>query len=132
METYNRELGYSILGYSIDIVFVIDASSSMKPLLDTVKNTVLGFWHDLKDEMEARVKPVTKIRARVITFRDYSHDKEDAMMVTDFFELPGQFGKFFQCISSIQARGGSGGPEDGLEALAYAMKSKWNTCSELS
>ena len=48
------------------------------------------------------------------------------MMVTGFFELPGQAADFRACVQSIEPDGGGDDPEDGLEALAYAMKSNWS------
>ena len=44
-----------------------------------------------------------------------------------FFTLPDQVTEFEQCVSSIEAFGGGDDPEDGLEALAYAIKSDWDT-----
>ena len=49
------------------------------------------------------------------------------MLVTDFFHLPEQNEEFEKCVRGLQPSGGGDEPEDGLEALAYAIKSKWNT-----
>jgi len=65
------------------------------------------------------------MRVRLVVFRDYIADGEHAMMVTDFFQLPQQVAELEACINSIRADGGGDIPEDGLEALAYAIKSKW-------
>ena len=54
-------------------------------------------------------------------------DGDDAMLATDFFSLPAQAADFERCVRSIEAFGGGDDPEDGLEALAYAIKSDWNT-----
>jgi hypothetical protein len=62
-----------------------------------------------------------------VVFRDYIADGEYAMLATDFFLLPQQEADFQACINSIHADGGGDVPEDGLEALAYAIKSKWTT-----
>jgi hypothetical protein len=52
------------------------------------------------------------------------------MMVTNFFELPAQAEDFRACVHSIEADGGGDDPEDGLEALAYAMKSDWDMSAQ--
>jgi len=49
------------------------------------------------------------------------------MLVTDFFNLPQDAENFEKCVRSLRADGGGDDPEDGLEALAYAIKSNWNT-----
>lgn len=62
----------------------------------------------------------------MIAFRDYASDGDDAMMVTDFFNLPAEEKDFEETVKSIRAEGGGDIPEDGLEALAYAIRSDWN------
>lgn len=63
---------------------------------------------------------------RVIAFRDYLADGEKAMLTSDFFKLPEQTAEFEALVNSIEPMGGGDDPEDGLEALGYAIKSKWN------
>lgn len=122
----NYQGKYYEMDYAVDMVFVIDATGSMRPILDTVKNNALNFYGDFAEKMNKKNKPVKNVRIRVIAFRDYAFDKERAMMVTDFFNLPSQAKEFSDCLHSIQPFGGGDDPEDGLEALAYAIKSKWN------
>lgn len=113
------------LKYNVDIVFCIDATMSMYKILNKVKSDVLNFYNDLVSAMEAKGKHVDNLRARVVAFRDYVYDKEDAMMVTNFFALPQQSEQFASCINSITPKGGGDDPEDSLEALAYAIRSDW-------
>lgn len=47
------------------------------------------------------------------------------MMVSDFFTLPAEEDQLSACVNQIKASGGGDPPEDGLEALAYAMRSAW-------
>lgn len=115
---------YSIK-YNIDIVMVIDATGSMDSLIDTVKNNALTFYDDLAAGMARKSKHVDRVRVRVIAFRDYLADREP-MLASDFFELPQDTHEFEELLKNIQADGGGDDEEDGLEALAYAMKSKWN------
>ncbi|MBQ9165377.1 MAG: VWA domain-containing protein [Oscillospiraceae bacterium] len=113
--------------YAVDLVFCIDATQSMDHIIEVVKNNALNFYGDLTARMEEKHKTVEKLRIRLIAFRDYTYDGKDAMAMTDFFELPEQAADFEATIRSIKPKGGGDDPEDGLEALAYAMKSKWNT-----
>lgn len=116
----------ALMSYEVDLVFCIDATGSMDPILDTVKNNALNFYQDFKNAMDEKGKKVSQLRIRVIAFRDYYYDHDKAMMVTNFFSLPEMEKDFEQCVKSITADGGGDDPEDGLEALAYAMKSDWS------
>lgn len=119
---------YSIK-YNIDIVMVIDATGSMDSLIGTVKNNALTFYDDLTASMARKAKHVDQVRVRVIAFRDYIADKEP-MLASDFFNLPDDSAAFEELLKGIKADGGGDDEEDGLEALAYAMKSHWNTAGD--
>lgn len=117
------------LKYDVDIVMCIDATGSMGPFLDLVKSQALNLYDDLKRKMEVELatpKYINELRVRVIAFRDYLADGENAMLTTGFYSLPAQAAEFEALVRGIQPTGGGDAPEDGLEALAYAMKSKWN------
>ena len=118
------------LTYGVDLVFCIDSTMSMDPILDTVKNNALNFYQDFQRVIEAKRKRVEQLRVRIVAFRDYYYDGEHAMLVTDFFDLPSQSEDFEACVKCIEANGGGDDPEDGLEALAYAMKSDWSTTAQ--
>lgn len=113
--------------YSVDMVFCIDATGSMGGVIEMVKDNALCFYNDVKSAMAEKGKTIDKLRVRVVAFRDYVADGDDAMLVTDFFHLPEQGADFERCVKSIEAFGGGDDPEDGLEALGYAIKSPWNT-----
>lgn len=122
------------MDYTVDMVFCIDATGSMedtsgsqKKIINMVKQNALNFYGDFTNVMNAKRKQVRQLRVRVIAFRDYKADGDQAMLVTDFFMLPQQEKEFEACINSIHADGGGDIPEDGLEALSYAVKSKWTT-----
>lgn len=119
MENYKMD-------YNVDMVFCIDTTGSMQPVINMVKNNALIFYNDVVNNMAAKNKIINRLRVRVVAFKDYVADHEKAMMVTDFFELPEQNRQFESCINSLSASGGGDEPEDGLEALAYAIKSPWN------
>ena len=110
--------------YNVDMVFCIDATGSMGGLIDKVKNNALNFYQDVQKMMTNKQKKIAQLRVRVIAFRDYAADGDDAMMVTDFFNLPAEEKDFEETVKSIRAEGGGDIPEDGLEALAYAIDRK--------
>ena len=116
--------------YGVDLVFCIDATGSMGPLLDTVKANALNLYRDLMKIMDRKNKRVEQVRIRIIAFRNYKYDQETAMMVTDFFRLPDEEKAFEASLRSIVPEGGGDDPEDGLEALAYAIRSPWDTSSQ--
>ncbi|MBQ8922427.1 MAG: VWA domain-containing protein [Oscillospiraceae bacterium] len=112
--------------YNVDLVFVIDATGSMTDLLDLVKTNALNFYPDLMRVMEEKKKIIDALRIKVVAFRDYVEDREDAMLRTNFFNLPADDQIFRETVNSIEAFGGGDEPEDGLEALAFAIRSKWS------
>ncbi len=113
--------------YNVDMVFCIDATGSMRGIIDMVKNNALNFYNDVVNTMAEKGKTIDKLRIRLVIFRDYIADGDDAMLTSDFFVLPDQASDFEMCIRSVDAFGGGDDPEDGLEALGYAIKSKWDT-----
>lgn len=113
--------------YNVDMVFCIDCTGSMDNIIDIVKNNALNFYQDVTNVMEEKHKHISQLRVRVVAFRDYLADGKDAMLVTNFFKLPEEAAEFEKCVRSLKAEGGGDDPEDGLEALAYAIKSKWDT-----
>lgn len=116
------------LSYNVDIVFVIDSTGSMGHTLDMVKNNALSFHSQLMSSMAAKQKKVDKLRIKIISFRDYLADR-DPMLVTEFFNLPEEQGDLSAIMNTIRAEGGGDEPEDALEALAYAIRSKWDNSS---
>ncbi len=113
------------MSYNVDLVFCIDVTAGMSGHLDMVKQHALSFHRDLADRMAKEWHAFTQLRVRVVAFRDYKYDGEDAMLTTDFFNLPEDQDLFERCIREIEAKGGGDEPEDGLEALAYAIRSDW-------
>lgn len=118
--------------YTVDMVFCIDATGSMeefgsgqKKIINMVKENALHFYTDLMQKMAEEKKRLSQLRVRIVAFRDYLADGDDAMLATDFFLLPEQSAALESCVRSITAMGGGDVPEDGLEALAYAIKSDW-------
>lgn len=116
----NQGLG----NYCVDIVMCIDATGSMQPIIDEVKNNALLFYQKFVDSMDEADKEVDELRIKVIVFRDFICDSEP-MVESDFFSLPNDNAKFRDFVMKIEACGGGDTPENALEAIALAIKSKW-------
>ena len=112
--------------YFVDIVMCIDATGSMSPIIDEVKESAMTFYQRFIDAMEENDKEVAQLRIKVIYFRDYGRDA-DPMGQSEFFVLPDQNEEFQNFVRSIEAKGGGDEPENALEAIAYALKSDWTT-----
>ena len=113
-------------GNCVDLVLCIDATASMAPYLEEVKANVLSIWQKLVESMEEYEYEVEQLRVKVIAFRDYAYDKEP-MVESKFFTLPEQQKEYTDFIDGIEAKGGGGGAENALEAIALALKSDWTT-----
>ena len=78
------------LSYAVDIVFCIDVTGSMTPILDAVKANALRFYDDVQANLTAKGKNVDELRVRVIAFRDFAADGEAALQESSFFQLPAE------------------------------------------
>lgn len=108
---------------NVDIVFAIDATESMQPLIDKVKSLTLSFREELEKGLEKNKRKICNLRIKVIVFRDYYVDDKYAMEESRFFILPEEKQDFYNFVSKIRAGGGGDEPESSLEALAIAMQS---------
>lgn len=113
--------------YNVDMAFCIDVTGSMDNIIEIVRNKALNLHQDLMERMEQKGKHIDTLRVRIIAFRDYLEDGEGAMSLTNFITLPQEADNLRRCANSLVAEGGGDDPEDGLEALAYAIRSKWNS-----
>lgn len=121
-----------LMSYTVDIVFCIDTTVSMedtkrkeKRLINVVKEHALHLYHDIMRQMDERNKKLAQLRIRVVSFRDFIADGKEALTASEFYLLPQQQNEFKECIDGLVADGGGDPPEDGLEALATAMRSEW-------
>lgn len=118
------------LRYTVDIVLCIDATGSMSPVIESVKSNALKFYQDLKSNMDLKGKAIDHLRVKVIVFRDFFADGNYAFSQSPFYSLPSANVEFSSFVSGIYADGGGDAPESGLEAVAVAIKSPWNTSGD--
>lgn len=142
--------------YNLDIVFCVDGTGSMTSRIESIIESIKGIVHRLPldlafESLESSIKkyvpplkrPLNRnrkenvevfhcemfeyVRAKIIVFRDYRFDGENAMCISPFFKLPEETDEFERCLDGISAEGGGdSNAENGLEALYYAMKSDFN------
>ncbi|TDB86955.1 VWA domain-containing protein [Actinomadura sp. KC216] len=117
--------GQGNLQYAVDIVLCIDVTDSMWPVLETVKKSAMSFHHRLSDVMAEKGKAISRLRLRVIAFRDFGDHADSAIEQTAFLTFPEQAAEFDMFVRGLYARGGGDLPESGLEALALAIASPW-------
>ena len=108
---------------NVDIVIVIDATISMKTIMNMVKETAISFPEKLYGYMKSVNKSIKNLRIKVICFRDFYYDGIDAYDETEFFILPEEKEKYRDYVNGIHETGGGDDPESGLEALTLAMRS---------
>ena len=118
------------LSYAVDIVFCIDVTGSMTPILDKVKANALRFYDDVQSNLTDKGKNVDELRVRVIAFRDFGADGATALHESPFFALPASRANFSDFVDGLVAEGGGDAPESGLEAVALAINSPWTTTGD--
>ena len=111
------------LKYAVDIVFCIDVTGSMTPILDQVKDNALRFYDDVQKNLTDKGKNVDELRVRVIAFRDFRADGAAALQESPFYTLPAEQPAFAEFVRGLVPEGGGDAPESGLEAVALAINS---------
>ena len=81
---------FMTMKYNVDMVFCIDATGSMSPVLETVKQNALNFYDDVTKVMNEKQKSIDRLRIRVIAFRDYLADGDRAMFATNYPSTAGK------------------------------------------
>ena len=110
--------------YNVDICLCIDKTGSMGPIINTVKRNALNLYRDVLDSLEKKNKHVNQFRIRVVWFGDYIADSEP-MLGSAFLKMPEELPQYEKFVKSVNPDGGGDAPEDGLEALTYAIRSDW-------
>lgn len=118
------------LSYAVDIVFCIDVTGSMTPIIDQVKANALGFYDDVQANLTEKGKNVDQLRVRVLGFRDFAADGAAALQESPFFTLPAERAGFSEFVNGLIAEGGGDAPESGLEAVALAINSPWTSSGD--
>ena len=116
-----------------DIVYCIDLTASMRPIIQKVKDTARTLHQDLQHVMQTNYqRSIRQLRIKVIGFRDLYCDGDYALETSRFFYLPEETAEFESFVNGLEAKGGGDIPENSLEALAMAMQSDWCTTIDTS
>lgn len=95
----------------VDFVFLIDATGSMQPVIDALKNNLNTFIDTMIADVQS---PVRDWRGKVFGFRDVEEDAEpfvdNPFVQKDTTALKAQ-------LASLKAEGGGDAPESLLDAL---------------
>jgi hypothetical protein len=118
------------LSYAVDIVFCVDVTGSMTPIIDQVKSNALRFYDDVQTNLTEKGKNVDQLRVRILAFRDFKADGAAALQESPFFTLPDERAEFSDFVNGLIAEGGGDAPESGLEAVALAVNSQWTTTGD--
>lgn len=119
-------MGYKNMGYKVDIALVIDATGSMGPIIEELKENPFIFSERLTEIMDGYYKPLDKLRMRIIDFADFLSEGKEAIHASRFYDIPAEKEQFASRMREIQYDGrGSDEPENALEALWTAMQSDW-------
>ena len=98
----------------VDIVFLMDATGSMQPSIDDLKNNLKVFIDELTGGAHNQA-PVKHWRGKVVGFRDFIYDStpiEDNPFVETADELRSQ-------LDRLKAEGGGDEPESLLEGIYH-------------
>lgn len=100
-----------------DIVFLVDVTGSMAPIIDALRRNIEVFVDSLSQGDANNAAPVKDWRGKVVGYRDIDHAEseglpwiEDHPFVRDAVALKAQLG-------TLQAQGGGDEPESLLDAL---------------
>jgi hypothetical protein len=100
----------------VEVVFVLDTTGSMGPLLDTMRSRIFGIWAQLLGG-----QPSPSVRVGVVAFRDKGD--EYVTRVTDLSPYPDAV---YETLKNLKVGGGGDSPEHVNQALDDAVnKISW-------
>jgi len=113
-----------------DILFIIDATSSMSPYIFSVKETVKAIIEDSKNEIKRLNASEESIRFAIVAYRD--HPPEDNTWVTKVSDFKNSK-ETIDFLNELTARGGGDMPEAVLDGINAALNEvQWRPESEKS
>lgn len=98
----------------VDVVVMLDATGSMQPCIEALKDSVHAFVTSLTEKDPNGSAPVREWRAKVVGFRDFSADGPEAFQDHPFVDTPDALR---EQLRDLKAEGGGDEPESLLEAL---------------
>jgi len=108
---------------NLDIVLCMDVTGGLSDMLYKVKESALGFYDELKVELDKRHRRVDGTRVKVIAFGDMAIG--EAPQISGWFSLPAQNAEFKSFVDKLVSTGGGDEAETGIDALSLAMMQDW-------
>jgi len=111
----------------VDMVFCVDASGSMSPVLESVKELITTGYRSLLQSSDSTRRNISVVRIRVIAFRDLDRDTPQGLTASRFFVVePDEDSRHLRrFLDELDASGGGDEHESALEALGVAINSPW-------
>lgn len=103
----------------IELIFCMDATGSMVKFWERFVNVVPTIYPTLEENFGGL--DGIAVSVKVIAFKDYTCDP-DPMTESQFFTLPEEQDDLITFLKSMEIEGGGDIPENGLEALVFAMR----------
>ena len=125
--TENQQISDGSISGNVDIVYCIDATADMQNCFNTIKKVSKHLHTDIVKALAERARRVEQLRVKVIAFRDFCYDDDDALTQSRFFNLPDETVECEKFIDGIRAFGGGDIPDSALEALHLAINSELDT-----
>lgn len=113
---------------ALDMVLCIDRACPT--CIAFLQKHFKNFYRDITEILRKKNRQFKHFRIRIVAFHKYGCD-DHPMLTTNFFDLPKDEQLFVGLLSGIDAYG-IPYPSDGLEGLAYAIKSDWADYGENS
>jgi hypothetical protein len=121
---FDDELHYIQELQCVDIVFVVDCTSSMKSIFRGIKKFIRKLVWDANKCLTKYLTPnPEKIRVGLVKYRD--HPPQNKTFVTEVFQLTSNFKSFKDEVNKMTAQGGGDMPEAVLDGLQAALNLNW-------
>jgi hypothetical protein len=108
----------------VDITFLLDATGSMTPCIDAVKEQIGVFLESLRTKDANNANPIRHFRVRTVGYRDCGERDFPWLVENDFTD---DIAVIRQQLAALDADGGGDEPESLLEAL-YAVAGDESSC----
>ena len=86
--SYNNFDANDSFDYCVDVVFVVDVTGSMGPILAEAKVHMMTLHEQLLKSLAEKGKYVSELRVRVVAFRDFVDFPESALFYSAFMSMP--------------------------------------------
>lgn len=124
MDLLEEMMDLSGMETDVDIVFVVDANNSMRPIWDKLEESVSIISERVKEYAEASsMQKIGRLRIKIVWFKDFYYCGDTAYGESLFFEMPAEKEKLKDFVVNVNLSGSGPEAESSLEALTIAARS---------